>query len=78
MKFKFKDIGSFLRAVTSYNTSLRMYCRIFNNFIRAVAQSQKNTFEIEIVGEKKVIDQIEELLKLADFIKVEEIRTWEG
>jgi len=77
MKFKFKDIGNFLKAITYYNTSLRMYCRIFN-FIRAVAQSQKNTFEIEITGEKKEIDQIEELLKLLDFIKVEEIRSWEG
>ena len=73
----FKDIEAFLKIATRYNT-MRIYWFTCYGSIKAIAQSQKNTYEIEVYGDEKELKKIEELLVSAGFVKCAGVLRWEG
>ena len=77
MFFEFDDLENFLKVVLRYNT-FRVYRVLFNS-IEALAQSQKNTYYLFItVGNKKELERIVKKLEKNGFIRVKEIKRWEG
>ena len=77
MKIYFDNFEKFILLTTKYNT-MRVY-RVLFRHLKVMAQSQKNTYMYEkYYKDEKLLKEHIKILEEQGFVRVKEIKEWEG
>lgn len=80
MYFEFDELDEFIKAIADVKCKKYYYIIEFKDYtiVRAVAQSVKNTYTIELAVDHTKLEGIMDLLDKNNFVKTKSIKGWEG
>ncbi|MEM4473948.1 MAG: hypothetical protein QXY75_03075 [Candidatus Bathyarchaeia archaeon] len=80
MFFEFDRLNEFMNAIADVKCKKYYYVIELEDYaiVRAIAQSTKNTYAIEIIVDYEKLENTLNLLDVNGFIKTKTIKGWEG